>query len=124
MCIRDRHNSVVRTYGDTSKFLLQKNFTASISALLPKPIIAPFYTSVNSVRKNNKSVSLTGIEIKHEGQVIRVNFSVSPLLVKNLETKLILLLFREEKEAAVSAEAAAAFDGRSYQDEYGLIMEQ
>ena len=83
-----------------------------------------FYTSVNSVRKNNKSVSLTGIEIKHEGQVIRVNFSVSPLLVKNLETKLILLLFREEKEAAVSAEAAAAFDERSYQDEYGLIMEQ
>ena len=123
VCI-DEHNSVVRTYGDTSKFLLQKNFTASISALLPKPIIAPFYTSVNSVRKNNKSVSLTGIEIKHEGQVIRVNFSVSPLLVKNLETKLILLLFSEEKADAVSAEAAAAFDERSYQDEYGLIMEQ
>ncbi|MEI9959383.1 MAG: hypothetical protein WDM90_24390 [Ferruginibacter sp.] len=42
----------LKTYGDTSKYLLQKNFTLNLADLLPKPLAVAFNTAVSSAKKN------------------------------------------------------------------------
>ena len=122
VCIDD-NNSVIRTYGDTSRYLLQKNFTSDITELLPRPLVAPFNTGVIKVKNNNEAVILKGIGIKHKGKLIKVTLSVSPLLVKNLDSNLLILLFSEDA-ATFSKEEIASFDDLSDQDQYTLILEE
>ena len=122
VCIDD-NNSVVRTYGDTSRYLLQKNFTSDIAELLPRPLVAPFNTGVIKVKNNSETVILKGIGIKHKGKLIKITLSVSPLLVKNLDSKLFILLFSEDA-ATFSKEEIASFDVLSDQDQYTLILEE
>src|SRR5690606_28369047 len=43
VCI-DENNFVLKSYGDTTKYLLQKHFTSNLMELLPKPLIVAFNT--------------------------------------------------------------------------------
>ncbi len=55
LCI-DESNHVVKFYGDTTKYLLQKHFNSNLIDLLPKPLALAFnILSTNAIKNKSKS---------------------------------------------------------------------
>ena len=96
VCI-DENNQVVRSYGDTTKYFLQKHYTSNLEELLPKPLSVAFNTLKNSALKTNKKAALTGIKIKNSQSVIKVSLSVRPLIGKKGEQTLLMVTFTEDR---------------------------
>ena len=96
VCI-DEHNQVIKSYGDPTKYLLQKYFTSNLPDLLPKPLAVAFNILSNNTLKTNKGGHINGIKIKNSTHAIKVKISVSPLEQKKGEKKLLMVTFREDK---------------------------
>lgn len=122
VCV-DEHNNVVKSYGDTTKYLLQKNFTSGLEALLPKPLALAFNTLSATVWKTNETSAVRGIKINHGESVIEVQLTISPLAISKGEQKLLLVRFSDDKQAAPT-EGSALFDEKIYADQYTLNIEE
>ncbi|WP_448700542.1 chemotaxis protein CheB [Mucilaginibacter sp. AW1-3] len=120
ICINE-NNHVVKSYGNTSKFLLQKHFTSDLTELLPKPLAVAFNTLSNRVLTTHKTVSAGGIKIKQGNTFLKVTLSVSPLSVKG-EQKLLTVTFREE-QADGPVQHEDAFNEKLYLDQYTVNLE-
>ena len=121
VCV-DENNHVIKTYGDTTKYLLQKNFISDLEKLLPQRLAMAFNILSNGVLKTKEKVSKSGIKIKHNGNVIKVTISVSPLV--KAAQKLLMVTFSEDKsEIPVRAEEAP-FDENIYLNQYTLNLEK
>ncbi len=123
VCI-DASNFVVKTYGDTTKYLLQKNFNSNLAELLPRPLAVAFNTLSINVKKTNEKEKITGIKIKQGDAVITVNISLSPLTVKKGEQPLLLVIFSDDKPGTNPQQHDAAYDEKIYLDQYTLMLEQ
>jgi two-component system CheB/CheR fusion protein len=123
ICV-DENKQVLKSYGDTSKFLLQKHFTSDLAVLLPKPLAVAFNTLCNNVLKTNEENSLSEIQFNRGGSVIKVNLSVSPLIVKKGGQKLLMVTFKEDKTAITIPHETAAFDEKTYYNLYTLNLEE
>lgn len=122
ICI-DENNHVVKTYGDTTKYLLQKNFNSNLEELLPKPLAVALNTLKAKSLKNNKKATVNGMKIKHGGSSVNVSLSVSPLLVKKDEQLLFMVTFSEDKLKNSSSQNDVAFDEKLYLNQYILNIE-
>jgi two-component system CheB/CheR fusion protein len=123
LCI-DENNLVVKTYGDTTKYLLQKNFTPNLTELLPGPLVIAFNNASHSAIKTNKKASIHGIQVKHNESIINVCLSVTPLDIKK-RSKRFLVVSLSEENMAVKVEAAPGlqFNGELQIDEYTRNIE-
>ncbi|MEO8884928.1 MAG: chemotaxis protein CheB [Mucilaginibacter sp.] len=121
VCI-DENNQVIKFYGDTTRYLLNKHFSSNLPELLPKPLAVAFNTLSKKALKTNESVVLNGIKIKQGQLIIKVSLSVSPLIVKG-EGKLLLVTFSEEK-SITSALKETVFDEKIYLDQYVVNLEE
>lgn len=123
VCVDD-HSRVVRSYGNTGKFLLSKLFNSNLTELLPRPLAVIFNTISKQVLKSNTSATATGIHIEYKGQPIEVSVTVSPLHIKKNKDPFLTVIFRE----VVRDEAPQAADNpvseRQYLDEYTLNLEE
>lgn len=81
VCI-DENNHVVKTYGDTTKYLLQKNVNLNLAQLLPRPLAVAFNALSINAKKPGSKASILAIEIKYNEAVIDVSLSVRPLILK------------------------------------------
>lgn len=93
LCI-DENNNVVKSYGNTAKYLLQKHFTLNLPELLPEPLEMAFTILSRKVLKTNETAFLNEVEVDPEQPDFRVNLSVSPLTVKGNQN-LLLVTFQE-----------------------------
>ena len=123
VCI-DENNHVVKSYGDTTKYLLQKNFNSNLTELLPKALAVAFNTLISKSLKNNKKATVHGIKIKHGRNVIAVNLSVSPLITKKGEQKLFMLTFSDDKLATPEKHEDTVFDEKIYVNQYTSNLEE
>jgi len=123
VCI-DENNRVVKTYGDTSKYLLQKNFNLNLTELLPAALALAFNTIKVKILKTNKKTTVTGIKTKNGSDIITVTLSVSPLNVKDVEQKLLMVTFSEETNAVTGQQDETIFDEKIYLDKYTKDMEE
>ena len=123
VCI-DKKYQVIKFYGDTSKFLLQKNFNLNLEELMPKPLVAVFKTLVVNALKNNEKVSINGIRIKVNEDIISVCIAVTPLTLKKGEEQLLLVTFKEDKLATPAVKSEVLFDENKYHDEYIVNLEE
>ena len=123
LCI-DKKYQVIKFYGDTSKFLLQKNFNLNLEELMPKPLVAVFKTLVVNALKNNEKVSINGIRIKVNEDIISVCIAVTPLTLKKGEEQLLLVTFKEDKLATPAVKSEVLFDENKYHDEYIVNLEE
>ncbi|MBB6130369.1 chemotaxis protein CheB [Mucilaginibacter lappiensis] len=121
VCI-DEHNQVVRSYGDTTKYLLHKHFSSDLAELLPKPLAVAFNTLSKKVLKTNENVVLNGVKIKQGQHMVNVSLSISPLILKGRE-KLLWVTFSEDKSAA-PVQKDAVYDERIYLDQYVVNLEE
>jgi two-component system CheB/CheR fusion protein len=120
----DEHNQVVKTYGDTKKYLLQQNFTSNLVELLPKPLAVAFNTLIKRVGQTKKLVSVSGIKIKHGKMFIKVKLSVSPLTVNKGDQKLLMVTFSPDSAASALPEGNIVFDEKIYHDQYTVNLEE
>ena len=123
VCI-DENNHVVKTYGDTSKYLLQKILNSNLSELLPRPLAVAFNTLSAKAIKNNQHTSVKGIRTQYDDSVMSVNMSVGPITLKKASQKLYLVALSEDKEPHKSVEKDRVFDEKIYLDQYTLNLEE
>jgi two-component system, chemotaxis family, CheB/CheR fusion protein len=121
VCI-DENNQVLKSYGDTTKYLLHKHFSSNLSELLPKPLAVAFNTLRKKALKTNENVVLNGIKIKRGQLIVKVNLSVSPLILKG-EEDLLLVTFSEDK-SVTSFQKDSVFDEKIYLDQYVVNLEE
>jgi two-component system CheB/CheR fusion protein len=121
VCI-DENDQVVKTYGDTSKYLLQKNFNSNLPELLPRPLDVAFKILSSEVLRTKQKAINKGIKINQDGKDIKVNISVSPLSVNKGEQKLLMVTFSEDKPGN-TANQQTVFDEKIYLDQYTLNLE-
>jgi two-component system CheB/CheR fusion protein len=122
VCV-DENKEVIKSYGDTSKYLLPKLFTSNLEKLLPKKLGMVFNTLSSSVLKTNEIARLNGIKIKVADSFIYVNLVVSPLLGKRKEQRLLMVTFTG-KVVKTSKKEILDFDEAVFQDQYTLNLEQ
>ena len=118
----DEHNQVVRSYGDTTKYLLHKHFSSDLAELLPKPLAVAFNTLSKEVLKTNENVVLNGIKIKQNQHIVNVSLSVSPLILKGKE-KMLWVTFSEDK-SAMPVQKNTGYDEKIYLDQYVINLEE
>lgn len=123
VCI-DENNNVVRSYGDTTKYFLQKHYTSNLEELLPKPLSVAFNTIKTTALKTNEKSALTGIKIKHGQSVIKVSLSVRPLTRKKGEQILLLVIFTEDRLLSTKHQKDRVFDEEIYHGEYTMNLEE
>lgn len=123
VCI-DENMKVVKSYGNTAKYLLPKHFTTDLVSLLPKKLAMVLNTLSNTVIKTNEKASLNGIKIKQGNTLIMVNMSVSPLLVKKKEQQLFMVTFNEDTSFVPSNHELVEFDEKVYHHQYTLNLEE
>jgi len=120
----DENNLVLKTYGNTAKYLLQKNFNLHLPELLPRPIAVAFNTAIINSRKAKQKVTISGINISIQEIKIRVKLSVSPLTIKNIEKPLHLVVFCEDRPHLQVTTAGDGLDEKIYLDPYTLMIEE
>ena len=123
VCI-DEDNHVVKTYGDTTKYLLQKNFNLNLAELLPMPLALAFNTMSINAKRNNERVAAKGIKIKKGKFVITVNLSIDPLNIKIGNKRLLMVTFSEEKLLTYLQQEDLVYDEKIYLDQYTLMMQE
>jgi len=121
VCI-DENNQVIKSYGDTTKYLLHKHFSSYLPELLPKPLAVAFNTLSKKVLTTKGNVVLNGIKIKQGQVILKVTLSVSPLVLKGDE-KLLLVTFSEDRSITPSPNDAV-FDEKIYLDQYVVNLEE
>jgi two-component system, chemotaxis family, CheB/CheR fusion protein len=123
VCV-DENNRVVKTYGDTTKYLLQKNFNTNLEELLPRPLAVAFNTLSSKVYKTHEKVSLGGIKIKPHDSIIKVTLSVSPLRIKKGKDRFLLVTFCEDKSVTQVQRDDQVFDESIFLDQYTMSLEE
>ena len=123
VCINE-DGQVVKTYGDTTKYLLQKNFNSNFIELLPKPLNIAFNTLKNISLKTNEKAATSGIKIKQDWGILKVSLSVSPLTVNKEAQKLLMVTLFEDKSVVNAEQENTVFDEKIYHDQYLLNLEE
>ncbi|MDB5145486.1 MAG: chemotaxis protein CheR [Mucilaginibacter sp.] len=122
LCI-DENNQVVKSNGDTTKYLLQKHFNSNLSELLPKPLAIAFNTlSIKALKTNERTVA-TGIKVKSGTPIIYVSMTVSPLEIKEGEQRILMVTMSEDKSPGAAQMENVAFDEKIYLDQYTANLE-
>ncbi|MDB4900823.1 MAG: yycG 1 [Mucilaginibacter sp.] len=121
ICI-DENNHVVKSFGDTTKYLLQKHFTSNLAELLPKPLAVAFSTLSQKALKTKESLTLDGIKIKQGEFIISISLSVSPMIVKGQE-KFLLITFSEDKSVGPIIKDTV-YNEKIYFDRYTTNLEE
>ncbi|TWJ00655.1 two-component system CheB/CheR fusion protein [Mucilaginibacter frigoritolerans] len=121
VCI-DENNHVVKSYGDPTKYLLQKHFISNLEELLPKPLAVAFNTLSRKVSETNEIAEVSGIKIKWDKVIISVTLAVSPLIVKG-EGNLLLVTFNKDTSPAL-VQNDIVFNEKIYLDQYVVNLEE
>ena len=122
VCI-DQNEKILKSYGDTSKFLLQKILTSDLTELLPGPLAVAFKTVRSEVAISNESTLVSGIKIQQGSDVIKVTLSVSPMIFKGRRNGFFVVRFSEDTPNGSLIDAGRIFDEQTYLSKYTTSLE-
>ena len=123
VCV-DENNQVIKSYGDTAKYLLPKHFNSNLAALLPKSLAMAFNTLSKKALDTNGKVSTSGIKIKYAGKIIKITLSINPLSLKKGGPKWLAVTFKEDKSIGIAGTEDTIFDEKVNLDQYTLNLEE
>ncbi len=123
VCV-DENNQVVKSFGDTTKYLLQKNFKLNLAELLPRPLAVAFNTLSSNALKTNKKVTVNRIPIKINEIKYFVNLSVIPIKQRKGLLQFLMVTFNEDKPPITLQNEAILFDEKNYLDQYTINLEE
>ena len=119
----DEHNQVIRSYGDTSRYMIQENFNSNLEELLQPPLAIAFHTLRTTAIQQQDRASVSGIKIKNGKGTLSINLTVVPVLLKSGNQKMLMVLFREDEHKS-KKNVSPVFDEKIYQDKYTQNLEQ
>lgn len=122
ICI-DEQNHVLKSFGDTGKYLLQQNFNINLADLLPRPLAVAFNTISKSALKKNEKIISKGLTIQIGETVTKVDLSVIPLIKKGMQ-KMLMVIFRDSTPVNPTDNKDILFDEKIYLDRYTLNLEE
>ena len=123
VCI-DQNERILKFYGDTTKFLLQKIMTTDFTELLPGPLAVAYKAIVNNVVQNDRSSSVTGIKIQQGEGIIEVTLSISPMMLKGRSNGFLVVRIYPDNSNEITAGDKLAFDEEIYLNKYTQSLEQ
>ncbi|MCE7042890.1 chemotaxis protein CheB [Dyadobacter sp. CY312] len=123
VCI-DQNEKILKFYGDTTKFLLQKIMTTDLTELLPAPLAVAYKTVIAGVVHSGEPASVTGIHIRQGEQTISVSLSISPMIYKGRNNGFLVVRISEEELGKTEVIGRTAFDEEMYVNQYTQSLEQ
>ena len=122
-CI-DENNQVIETFGDTTKYLLQKNFNLNLAELLPKPLTVAFRKAKRQALQSNEKVIVKGIKTKINDELVAVNLQVKTLPINKDGQKILYVLFSDAAPGSPFPEENEVFDEKAFSNEYTIGLEE
>lgn len=122
ICI-DQNEKILKFYGDTTRFLLQKIMTTNLSELLPGPLIVAYNAIIKNVVATGESSSVAGIKIKQGDQNASITLTVSPMIFKGRSNGFLVVRISEENSTKIT-DHAQVFDEEIYYNDYTQSLEQ
>ncbi|QHS63490.1 chemotaxis protein CheB [Chitinophaga agri] len=122
VCI-DENQHVVKSYGNTSKYLLQQNFNSYLPELLPEQLLLAFNSLSSQVLKTNNAAGVKGIPVDIDGQDQLVRLSIMPLKIERAAVGLFLVVFERDFESVAVQNEYPVFDERVYNNMYVSNLE-
>jgi two-component system CheB/CheR fusion protein len=122
VCV-DENNHVVKSYGDTTKYLLQKNFFSDLTELLPKQLAIAFSSVKKDALITGKKSTVRGINAGNEEGTKKTIISVTPMQVKKGDQKLLMVSFSKDADAT-EVKDLPVFDEALYYNEYTHNIEK
>lgn len=119
----DENNQVIKSYGDTSRFMLQENFNSNLEELLQPSLAIAFNTLSTTAMQQQDRASVSGIKIKNGKVTLSINLSVVPVIIKSGNQKMLMVLFSEDEHKS-KKNISPVFDEKIYQDKYTQNLEQ
>jgi len=123
ICV-DENYQVVRSYGNTTKFLQQQNFNSNLMELLPEQLNLAFNTLISQVSVTNKKIGVKGIPVSLKGNNISVSLSICPLETKPGNATLFLIIFKEDQGFSDKHAEYQVFNEKAYNIQYVSNLEQ
>lgn len=122
VCI-DENQQVIKSYGDTTKYLLQQNFNSNLPDLLPERLALAFNTVNSQVLATNKKAGVQGISVEINGEYRSVQLFVTPFDEKNGPRGLFLVVFTEDRSVSATQYQYPVFDEKRYGEIYVSNLE-
>jgi len=122
ICV-DQENTVIKSYGNTSKYLLPKNFNTNLPELLPRALAVAYKTLSKEAFKNEESKDVKGIVVKHNDTVMEVNLSVNPILIDGNQQKGLIVIFDDDRSSSSTKHNYPLFDEIAYNTSYTQALE-
>lgn len=119
----NENNEILKTFGDTSRYLLQKNFNSNLAELLRPQLSVAFKMAAKKAIKLNNKVVVNGIQIKKGNKIITINLILKPVLIKGVEEKLLLVLFTSDAIHGSKNKAGEIQMDKFFIDEYTKNIE-
>ncbi|EHQ31023.1 chemotaxis protein CheB [Mucilaginibacter paludis] len=123
LCV-DEKNQVVKSFGDTKKYLLQKHFTTNLAELLSKPLAVAFSSLSKSVLNTGKKAVVEHIKMKIGRRTLKVNMAVRPFPADQSNRKMLVVTLNEDKSGSVAENKVDVYDPKVYQDQYAINLEE
>ncbi len=122
ICV-DQDNNVIKSYGNTSRYLLQQNFNTNLVELLPRPLAVAYNTLSKSVFKTEETAHVKGIMVKQNAEVLEVNLSITALLLEGGKKGLIAV-FNDNHGLHGAPADYPVLDEKEYRDRYTETLEE
>lgn len=122
ICV-DQENTVLKSYGNSSKYLIQQNFNTNLVELLPKPLALAYNTLSKEVLKTDLAANVKGILVKQNDVITEVNLSVSPVLLDGGH-KGFIAVFNDDTFIRSAKEGYPVFNEKEYQSRYTQTLEE
>ncbi|MBO9154980.1 chemotaxis protein CheB [Chitinophaga sp. GCM10012297] len=122
ICIDENHQ-VIRSYGDTSRFLLQQNFNTNLMDLLPEHLGLAFNTLISQVAATQQKAGVKGIPLNANGTGISVSLSISPIESKLGIPASFLIILKEDPPSGAFHATYESFNERTYNIKYVSSLE-
>jgi two-component system CheB/CheR fusion protein len=123
ICI-DKNYKILKSYGDTSRYLLQKIMTLDLTELLPGALSVVFKSIIGGVISSGEPGLVEGIRINQGEDVIRVNMKISPLTLKDKATGYYLVRLNDNQSSDPQKASDWVFDESLYFNSYTESLEK
>lgn len=123
VCV-DQENTVIKSFGDTSKYLLQQNFNTNLLELLPRALAIAYNTLSRQALESNSRASVKDILIKNNTDVMYISLAVSPILINNGQQKGLIAIFKDEHLIDHVKHDDQVFDEVAYNSSYTKKLEE
>jgi len=123
VCVDEKLN-IVESFGDLSKYLLQKMFTFNLNELLPEQLKVAVGAAITKAVKGNEPVIIKQIPVAHTHTTFYIDLHVKPLMLRKTSQKMIMLLFNENKSEEPSEKVHELYQPEQHTQTYLANLEE